>query len=354
MRTVTIGHAVVPWTYADDEREYHALRHEAAIFELDSTGLIALPATGSAQALLRTLVPSDLKAVFPGQSATSLLLDAEGHPLDTITVYRLRERWLIETAFGRGPDTLTHLTAAAAAVEGADGIEPVDVRPEFTTFGLEGPHAWRVLRALFGDGVTSVPLGGIVHRTWRDAPVLIARSGYTGEYGYKVFVPPSLAAELFDAAVERSAVPAGYRTLEAAMIEVRQPLPHREVGPEDTVSGCGYNWLADLDQPDFVGRDAVLAEFKTGPAVRTVGLTMPRGAEPPEHAEVSVAGLTIGHLVHHTDSPGLGRTLALARVSAEWAASGFDWEVAGTHGPIPARSVSSPYLVPLSWSTSIA
>ncbi|MFE2949522.1 glycine cleavage T C-terminal barrel domain-containing protein [Embleya sp. NPDC059267] len=355
IRTVTIGHAVVPWTYTDDEREYHALRHEAALFDLNSTGLIALPTAG-AQALLRAVVPGDLGSVFPGQSATSLLLDPEGHPLDTVTVYRLRDRWLIETAFGRGPDTLAHLISAGAALDGGGGgaVEPVDVRTEFSTLGLEGPFAWRVLRELLGDGVTSVPLGGIVHRTWRDAPVLVARSGYTGEYGYKVFVPPALADDLFDAAVAKSAVPAGYRTLEAAMLEVRQPLPHREVGPGDTVLGCGYNWLVDLDQPDFIGRDAVLAEFKTGPAVRTVGLTMPRGVELPEHAEVSVAGLTIGRLIHHADSPGLACTLALARIAPEWAASGFDWEVAGANGPIPARSVSSPYLVPLSWSTSIA
>ncbi|MGC0419625.1 hypothetical protein [Embleya sp. AB8] len=352
LRTAVIEHAVVPWTYCDDEREYHALRHETAVFDLDCTGLIALPAPG-AQALLRTAVPSDLKAVFPGQSATTLLLDPAGHPLDTITAYRLRDRWLLETAFGRGPDTLAHLTSVGAALDDADRVEPEDVRPEFATIGIEGPYAWRVLRELLGDGVTSVPLGGIVHRTWRDAPILVARSGYTGEYGYKVFVPAALGAALFDAAVAKGAVPAGFRTLEAAMLEVRQPLPHREVGPGDTVLGCGYNWLADLDQPDFIGRDALLAEFKTGPAVRTVGLSLPRGVEPAEQAEVSVAGLTIGRLVHHADSPGPGRTLALARVAPDWAASGIDCEVTGVDGPIPVRSVSSPYLVPLSWSVSI-
>lgn len=344
-QTNVIGHTKVPWVYSETGVEYSALRGDAAVIDLSCTGLISVPLT-DAGLFLYTVFPHDLASMYPNSSASSLLLDEKGRPVDLVTVHRLDDRWLVETAFGRGPDTAAQLAAQA----NSPGL--ADVRHEFDTVGIEGPYAWRVVRDLLAITVRSLPYAGIAHGSWEDTQVMISRTGYTAEHGYKLYVSRPHGVDLFQAAAALAS-PAGFRALELAMLEDHQPLLHREAGPDDTVLSCGYNWLVDLGQSDFTGRDAVLAEFKTGSAKRTVGVTFSSGVRVPAQAAVSVDGLAVGHLVHHAESPGLGLTLGVARVDAAWAACGIDLDVATEAGPVAGRTVPAPYLRPLSWSTPI-
>jgi aminomethyltransferase len=344
--TAEIGQAKVAWHYTDPTAEYRALRNEAAVIDLGSVGLIAVP-TRTAPGLLRRTLPRNFDLLYPGSSASVLLLDEQARPVDLLVVHRLRERYLIETAFGRGVATLARLREAPG------GEELADVRDEYATVGIEGPYAWRVVRSLFGDGTTSLPLNGVAARDWHGVPAIVSRSGFTGEYGYKILVPPEHGPALFQAAAEH-ATPAGFRALETAMLEVRQPVLHRECGPTDTVLTCGYNWLVDLEHPAFVGRDALLDELARGPAARTVGLILADAAATvPEGAGVLVDDLRIGRLAWHAVSPGLGRTLALARLDPQWAATGIEVAIDTGGGSAAAVTVPSPYATPTSWSIPI-
>jgi glycine cleavage system aminomethyltransferase T len=336
-----IGHAEVPWVYTDLDTEYRALRTGAGVVDLDSAGLIELPAD-EARRLLRTTVTRDLESLYPGNSGRALRLDQQGHPVDLVTVHRSRDRWLLETAFGRGAGTLTALT------EQAEHVEPVDVREELGLLGIEGPDAPAVLGELVGPAATGVPLGSVARTTWDGEPVVVSRTGFTGERGYRLLVPRARHPEIFAAAAEL-ARPVGFQALEVAMLEVRFPVLHREVGPDDTALVCGYHWLVDHDRPGFTGRDAVLAEHGAGPAAVTVGVAFPAGARLAERAELSMAGVPVGRLVHHVQSPGLACTLALARVAPEWAASGIECVAAGDPEPVTGRTASAPYLLPRSW-----
>lgn len=348
--TAEIGRAKVAWHYTEPAVEYRALRTEAAVVDLSSVGLIAVP-TRTAPALLRPTLPRNFDLLYPGSSGSVLLLDDQAHPADLLVVHRLREAYLIETAFGRGAATLARLRGAPG------GDELSDVSDEYATIGIEGPYAWRVVRALLGDGTATLPLNGVATRDWRGVPVIVSRSGFTGEYGYKLLVPAGHGPALFQAAAEL-ATPVGFRVLETAMLEVRQPVLHRECGPTDTVLSCGYNWLVDLEHPAFAGRDALLAQVAAGPAARPVGLTLAgtgTGTDTvlPPDAAVLVDGLRVGRLIWHADSPGLGRTLALARLEPQWAATGVEVHVDTGDGLVAGVTVPSPYVTPASWSIPI-
>jgi aminomethyltransferase len=344
--TAEIGRAKVAWHYTEPTVEYRALRTEAAVFDLSSVGLIAVP-TRTAPALLRPTLPRNFDLLYPGASGSAMLLDDRARPADLLVVHRLRDRYLIETAFGRGAATLDRLRDAPG------GDELSDVRDEYATIGIEGPYAWRVVRALLGDGTATLPLNGVTTRDWRGVPAIVSRSGFTGEYGYKVLVPAGDGPALFQAAAEL-ATPAGFHALETAMLEVRQPVLHRECGPDDTVLTCGYNWLVDLEHPTFVGRDALLGQVAAGPAARPVGLILAdTGAALPPDAAVLVDGLPVGRIVWYADSPGLGRTLALARLEQQWAATGIEVHVDTGHGLVAGVTAPSPYVTPASWSIPI-
>jgi glycine cleavage system aminomethyltransferase T len=341
--TVEIGQAKVPWYYSDPVAEHRALRTETAVLDLNGTGLISLPPRAATE-LLRQVLPYTVELLHPGSSASTLLLDDNGHPADLLTIYRLRSLTLIETAPGRGQATL----AALRALPGGDAC--TDVRGAYDTVALEGPHAWRAVRELIGDGITALPLGGVTERTWNDLPVIVARVNLSGEYGYRITVPAGRGAALFEAATAY-AVPVGWDALETAMLEVRQPVLHRECGSGDTVVECGYNWLVDIEDRRFTGRDALLAQIQSGPTTRTVGLALDPAAVLPDEAPVLVAGLVVGRVIWHVSAP--DRILALARLAPEWAAAGIDVEIGTLDGPVPARTLSAPYVSPRSWSIPI-
>lgn len=340
IQTTTVLHDTVPWVYRSFEDEYRALRQDAAVLDLTSARLLSLPSRGWRSGL--DVLPRDLDALRRDGSAMTLLLDDDGAPADLITVHRLRDRWLLETSFGRGEGTFERLREL--------GCEEVrDAGDELAIVGVEGPYAWRVVRRLLGEDSTGVPLNGIVHRTFERVPVILSRTGFTGEYGYKLIAPAAFARPLFEAAAEL-AEPVGLQALETAMLEVRQPVLHREAAPGVSALECGYHWLIDITRSNFAGYSAVAAEHKAGARLTTLGALLPAGTVPAEDARVSVDGLAVGRVVWHAHSPGLDAVMALLRVESQWAASGIEYTVQGLQGPVTARTVSSPYLTPMSWS----
>ncbi len=132
------------------------------------------------------------------------------------------------------------------------------------------------------------------------------------------------------------------------MLEVRQPIPRLETTGDVNVIEIGANWLVDVTKDAFVGKEAVLAAFESRQGRRTVGFS--GGDTVPEPgARVLAGGEDIGEVVFAVRSVGLGTTLGLARVEAGLAAAGLELTVAGAG----VTTLTSPYIVPKSWSIPI-
>jgi aminomethyltransferase len=127
------------------------------------------------------------------------------------------------------------------------------------------------------------------------------------------------------------------------------------VGADGNVMRCGLNWLVELEKDDYAGREALMAQRDAGPDVLPVSFTVEGNVALPTGAKVTAAGeLEIGAVVHSVYSPHLSKVVGVARVGAEWAASGLELEVEhATEGALPLRTVSAPFLIPLSWRVPI-
>lgn len=336
-----IGDASVPLRFTDLSEEYKVLRERAVALDLSGNRLIEITGPDAVDFAQR-LLARDVEYLTSERCMMSLVLDAEGQIVDQVLAFGREDGLLLESSVGAGDRLIEHLRA-----NNDEGVEISDRSGDLTVIGLEGPYAWGVVGRLIDGELASLPFEAVADTVWNDEEIIFARTGYTGEYGYQMIVPIEAAADLWQATLEH-VPPAGLEALELAMLEVRQPIPRRETSRGGNVIEIGANWLVDVTKDEFVGKEAVLAAFESRQGPRTVGFS--GGDTVPEPgARVLAGGRDIGEVVFAVRSVGLGTTLGLARVDPGLAAAGLDFTVDG----VGVTTLTSPYIVPKSWSIPI-
>lgn len=339
-----VGDTSVAGVYGDFDTEYKALRSHAAVFDHTSVGLFSISGGGAVD-FLQGVLARDIEFLTPELCTPSLILDDTGAVVDIVTVYALEDRFLLETSFGRRAATRAHLSSHRSPDVDIDDLHDRD-----GVIAIEGPYSWGVVGRLIDPELTALPYQTVQETSWEGRPIHFARAGFTGEYGYKVLGPVETLSAMWEhTTVEIPA--AGFDVLETAMVEVRQPLVHRECRPGTNLVEAGLNWLLDRSKDGFVGRDAVAAMWEAGPRSLTVG---GRCAGPVmDGAAVFAGDRPIGTIGFSVPSPGVDGVLALALLDPAFAAAGLELQVQTATGPMPLTTMSSPYLAPASWAIPI-
>ncbi|MEU0477866.1 glycine cleavage T C-terminal barrel domain-containing protein [Streptosporangium sp. NPDC006013] len=331
----------VPLRFSTPAEEYQALRERAALLDLSGLGLIEISGDGAVDFAQRVLA-RDVEYLTSERCMMSLVLDESGQIVDQVVVWGRENGMFLESSCGAGPRLLEHLQK-----HNDEGVDIVDRSGDLTILGLEGPYAWGVVGRLIDGELASLPFEAVVDTTWNGVDIVFGRTGFTSEYGYQMIVPTESAAELWRQSLEQ-AVPAGNEALEIAMLEVRQPvIRHEATGGVNIIEG-GANWLVDITKESFIGKEAVLEAFNGSVGRRTLGFSG-GGSVPEPGTRVLAAGQDIGEVVYAVHSLGLGATLGLARVDAEFAAAGLRFTV----GDAEVTTLTSPYITPKSWSIPI-
>jgi glycine cleavage system aminomethyltransferase T len=337
-----VGDATVPLRFSSLSEEYGVLRDRAAVLDLGGHGLIEITGSYAVEFAQRVLA-RDVEYLTSDRCMMSLVLDESGQVVDQVLAFGREDGLLLESSCGAGARLLEHLLARVEE----DDVQITDRSGDLTVIGLEGPYAWGVVGRLIDGELASLPFESVVDTTWDDVEIVFARTGLTGEYGYQMIVPVESAAALWRRSLEHAQA-AGLEALELAMLEVRQPIPRHEVTPGASVIEIGANWLVDITKETFIGKDAVVEVFEAGGGRRTVGFTGCSGVPTPG-TRVQAGDQDIGEVVYAVHSVGLDATLGLARVEEDLAAAGLELTVGG----LPVTTLTSPYVVPKSWSIPI-
>ncbi|MEV6104761.1 hypothetical protein AB0M28_08590 [Streptomyces sp. NPDC051940] len=339
-----IGGGRVLWQLGSYEEEYAALRSAVGLLDLSGSGPLRVSGPDAA-ALLNRALSRDVEFLAPEQARSSLVLREDGGLVDVVVVLSVAEEdYLVHCGPGRADAVLRALHDAAA---GDDLLaEAADLAGEYAVYAIEGPQAWRPVAEVFGEDYVSLAYESLLPAELDGVEAVLARIGLTGEYGYTLFVPREVAPRVWEALEERAVV-VGHRALETAMLEVRQPVLHREAGPDSTVLTTGLNWLVDLSKEEFTGRDAVLAQRAAARGTRPIGIGVAEGELAPGD-ELFVAGEHVGRVRHVVHSPGYGGQLGIAEVHPQWQAARLEFtSAAGAR----AVTLAAPYVVPASWTT---
>ena len=305
----------MPVRYGSDLAEHHAVRTAAGLFDLSHMGQIGLVGTDAARTLERALV-SRVRDLALGRARYTMLCDESGGVIDDVIVYHLPDQLLV---IANAANTTPVLDALRAKASGLD--TNVIHHADRVLLALQGPRAAAVLSAC--GAPEAAALRPFSARTLRlgDLPVLVARTGYTGEDGFELAADATDAADLWERLLEAGradgVLACGLAARDTLRLEAGLPLHGNELGAELGPVETGFTRIVHLDRDeDFPGRRALAERTAEGPAVRIVGLIAPRGRSPRRGDVVSTPqGVPVGTVTSGAPSPTLGVPVALAAVT---------------------------------------
>jgi len=338
----------MPVRYSSDLLEHHAVRQAAGLFDLSHMAEISVVGP-DAGAFLDAALAGTLSTIAVGRAKYSLLLAEEGGILDDLVVYRLDDHDFLIVA-NAGNRQVAFETLAKRA-HGFD-VTVDDESDDTALIAIQGPAAEGVLDELITQDrlAPDAPLAELryyraLQGTFDDVPVLIARTGYTGEDGFEIYLDndtaPALWSALAEAGAPRGVVPAGLASRDTLRLEAGMPLYGHELGLETKPAQAGLGRVVDLGKESFAGRDNALPAED---ARVLVGLTLDgKRAARAEYTVVDPSGLAVGVVTSGALSPTLGHPVAMAYVDPAVAAVGTSLGVDVRGTVIPATVVALPF-----------
>jgi aminomethyltransferase len=320
-RCINFGGWEMPVQFTSILDEHKTVRTACGIFDISHMGEIFVSGP-DAFGWLQHMLTNDLARCAPGTSQYTFLLNENGGVIDDLIVYRLYD------------DEFLLLVNAAKIAEDeawlrthARGDLKIDNRSDtMSALAVQGPASPAVFRAVFDREIPARNTFLALEKC-RGA-VIAAGTGYTGETGFELFFPNSLASDLWHALLKAGAVPCGLGARDTLRLEMCYPLNGSDLSPTRTPLEAGLGLFVALDKPDFLGRDALLAQKAAGPASKLTALRMTGKAPPPRaHYPVLSQGRVVGETTSGALSPSLGQGIALAYLPAPLAVPGQPVEI---------------------------
>jgi aminomethyltransferase len=343
-RLIEFGGWLMPVQYRGIIEEHRAVRERAGLFDLSHMGELFVEGPEAGAALAAALV-SDPPALAVGRAQYSMICAPDGGILDDLIVYRLApERFLVVANAANAQVVSDEL---AERLRGFGAV--LDDRSLATALcAVQGPESAAILQPL-----TKLDLAGLRYYAIADGsvagiPALVARTGYTGEDGFEVFVEWGRAAELWvallDAGAKRGLIPCGLGARDTLRLEAGMPLYGNELDRDTNPFEAGLGRVVKLDKPaDFVGRAALEKVARDGPAKRLVGLVV-RGRGIARHGHpVFAADRRTGVVTSGTHSPTLNVPIAMAYVAPADGEPGTILDVEIRQQRVAAEVVALPF-----------
>ena len=322
----------MPLKYGSELAEHRAVREAAGLFDLSHMGEVRVSGAQAAAALDAALV-GNLSRVAVGRAKYSLICAEDGGIIDDLISYRIAEdEFLVVPNAGNAPVVAAELAARAVGFDATVS----DESSATSLIAVQGPRSVEILHALVPEEqralVSDMKYYAAAPATVSGIPVLLARTGYTGEDGFELYVPNAQAAELWTAVLAAGEplglIPAGLAARDSLRLEAGMPLYGNELSREITPFEAGLGPVVSLaKESDFVGRAALEARKAEGSAFVLVGLrgTGRRAGRP--GYPVLADGARVGRITSGQPSPTLGHPIALAYVAPEYAEPGTALEV---------------------------
>ena len=343
-RLIDFAGWLMPVQYTSILDEHRAVRERVGLFDLSHMGELLVEGPGAGEALAKALV-SDPPALDVGRAHYSMICAPDGGVIDDLIVYRLAEdRFMVVANAGNATvvsDALaTRLTGSRAVLD--------DQSLATGLVAVQGPRSIEVLAPLTGVDLAALRYYAIAEGAVAGIPAQVARTGYTGEDGFEVFVESGRTGELWDILLEavRAAdgVPVGLGARDTLRLEAGMPLYGNELDLSTTPYDAGLGRVVKLGKTgDFVGRAALERVAAEGARRRLVGLVI-EGRGIARHGYPVFAGeRRTGVVTSGTQSPTLGVPIAMAYVAPEDSELDTRLDVEIRDARVEARVVALPF-----------
>ena len=327
-RMVPFGGYEMPVQYTSILKEHEAVRKRAGLFDLSHMGQFTL--TGeNVGAWADALTVNKVATMKPGQARYNIFTNERGGAHDDVIFYRLDDnRWLL-VVNASNVDKMWDVVRAAPVA----GVEMANLHGERALIAIQGPRSVEWLQPYVDADLAALKYYACAETSVKGTrePIVIARTGYTGEDGFELFLPSDEATGVWDLLLtenRRHGLEAcGLGARDVLRLEAGMPLYGHEMTEEITPLQAGLAWAIKFDKPVFPGKQALLAQRDAGDYARIAGLVMEGKVPARSGYPVFAKGENVGEIRSGSWGPSVEKNIATALVEPGAAAEGTALEV---------------------------
>jgi aminomethyltransferase len=339
---VDFGGWEMPVQYSGLIDEHKAVRAAAGLFDVSHMGEIEVRGPEAA-GLVNYVTTNDASRLQSGQAQYSGLLYEHGGFVDDILVHKVSgdSFFLCVNAANQEKD-FAHIRS-----ENRFDCEVEFAGPKYAQLAIQGPRAPEIAQRL-----TNAPLDRIKYYWFADVafagvPARIARTGYTGEDGFEIYIAAEHAVAVWQAIIEAGA-PAGLKLCglgarNTLRLEAAMALYGNEIGPSTTPFDANLAWIVKMEKPEFIGKTALRKQLEKGLTRKLTGFEMRGRGIGRDRYEVLIGGRPAGWVTSGSPAPSLDSNIGLCYLPIEYAKPGEKIEIVVRNQPVGAVTVATPF-----------
>ncbi len=319
-RIVEFGGWLMPVSYAGVLAEHKAVREQCGLFDVSHMGEVRVKGP-QAEAFMQHVTMNDASKLEPGQGQYSALLNEAGGMIDDLIVYRLAadEFFICMNASNRSKD-FSWISTQAKNFD----VHVANESDLHAQLAVQGPTSLQAMRAVIASenlvALENLPYTNIMVAKASGRECLVARTGYTGEHGYEIYLPADHAEKLWTDLLATSSksgiVPVGLGARDTLRLEACYLLYGNEMNDQTTPLEAGVSWAVKLNKPEFIGKAPLVKQKAAGVQQKIVAFKMKGDGIPRHGMTVYWRGEPSGFVTSGSVLPTVGGAGGMAMVSA--------------------------------------
>lgn len=344
-RMVPFAGYSMPVQYSGIIDEHTSVRTAAGLFDVSHMGEVRVQGP-DAQSFVQWITTNDVTKLEPGKAQYSLLCKADGTLIDDIIVYCIaRDHYFICVNASNRFKDFEWLSQHAKTRN--INARLTDESDHFAQIALQGPKAAAIVQGLTSFDLASLKPFRFAFTKVGPAEVLMARTGYTGEDGFELYVDPKHAAALWNKLMDfgkpQGLKPVGLGARDTLRLEMKYSLYGNDIDEAHTALESDLGWVVKFDKGDFLGREALLKQKQQGVAQRLVGFKMLERGIARHGYPVVIDGKPAGIVTSGTHSPSLDLDIGCAYVPVSHAHPGAEIKIDIRGKTLAAVVVKTPF-----------
>jgi len=309
-RFTEFGGWKMPVQFSSIINEHNAVRQKAGLFDASHMGEFVVSGKNASEFLGKVTV-ADMNALMqPGRAKYSMLLNENGGVIDDIIIYRRPLDFFVVVNAGNIDKDFAWLRKNLR-----DEVKLENVSDRFGLLALQGPESQKIMQELVRDDLSLLRHFNFFNPSWKEISPeysMLARTGYTGEDGFEIFVTNDALKYLWNTILSLGVAPCGLGARDTLRLEAAMPLHGHEITDVITPLEAELDWAISWEK-NFIGKDALLKQKKNGLSRFLLAFEMREGI-PRAGCEITSSGRKVGAVVSGTFSPALKKGIGMGYV----------------------------------------
>lgn len=307
----------MPVQFSSILQEHEAVRTKAGLFDVSHMGEFDVVGGGAAD-FLQYMVTNDVGKLEPGMATYSPMVNHEGGCVDDLLIYcKARDKFMVVVNAGNIDKDFQWLSEHAKGFD----VTLTNESSEIALLALQGPLSEQILQPLTSEDLSDVKFYRFVEGEVAGIPMIISRTGYTGEDGFELYVKADRVQALWRSLLERGTpfglIPCGLGARDTLRLEAKLPLYGHELTNEITPLEAGLGMFVKFDKGDFIGRAVLARQKEQGVSRKVVAVQLLERGIPRADYRVLRHGTDVGYFTSGTMSPTLKTAIGLALVDID-------------------------------------